>query len=330
MIRKGPQRRNDGRVRRLDRHRRRLPGQDAAVRPLQPGATPGHRARRADTLRLEERHPFREADDRQPVFFVLRRGSIELTRSREGETTIVERCEEGDVFGIRAHLVEAPYSASARALEDTLLYAIPFGVMRALMNERPEIALYFAAGFAAELPKLGSLALDAGEQVRREWQGTRDLAEDLRPIQLARELVSCSPSASVLEVTRQMVRERVGSVVVIDELGLPLGILTNSDVCSRVVAEGLRAEETPVARVMSRPVYTIAAGLTVDDLVEELVRGKIRHFVVTEDGLPSTRTLGVISEHDVLKAKGTVPTVLIDELRRSKTSAQLELWRNRA
>jgi CBS domain-containing protein len=96
------------------------------------------------------------------------------------------------------------------------------------------------------------------------------------------------------------------------------------------VAAGVDPDTTTVQRVMSAPVFTVPSGLTVDDLVEEIVRGRIRHFVVTEDGTPGTAAEGVISEHDVLKAKGTVPTALIDELHRSRTAEQLRHWRDRA
>ena len=88
---------------------------------------------------------FAEGNDRLPRFFVVRRGSVELTRKVDGAARIVERCEEGDVFGIRAHMVDAPYSATARALEDTLVYGIPFDAFRRLMDQQPELALHFAA-----------------------------------------------------------------------------------------------------------------------------------------------------------------------------------------
>lgn len=285
---------------------------------------------RASTIRFipEGEFLFKEGQDRLQRFFVVRRGSIELTRSIDGQVSIVGRCEEGDIFGIRAHMVGAAYSASARALEDSLVYGIPFDDFRKLMDRRPEIALHFAAGFAAELPRLREHVFESAEQHARL---SADIsAQDLRPIEGARELVHCGPDTSVRDVTRMMVRERVGSVVITDDDRHPIGILTNSDVCARVVAASLDPDATLVSAVMSSPVYTVASGLTVDDLVEEIVRGRLRHFVVTDDGTASSPARGVISEHDVLKAKGTVPTALIDELHGSKTPEQLRIWRDRA
>ena len=272
---------------------------------------------------------FAEGAERSSHFFVVRRGSIELNRKVDGKATIVERCEEGDIFGLRAHMLDSAYSASARALEDTLVYGIPFEHFRQLMDDKPELALYFAAGFAAELPRLRGRMFEVAAE-NPQLSSSDITAQDLRPIRSARDLVSCAPSTTVREVTQRMVRERVGSMVVVDSERRPVGIVTNSDICARVVADGVDADATPVERVMSAPVFTVPAGLTVDDLVEEIVRGRLRHFVVTDDGTPSSEARGVISEHDVLKAKGTVPTALIDELHRSRTAEQLRLWRDRA
>jgi len=273
---------------------------------------------------------FLEGEDRGSRFFVVRRGSIELSRKVDGQATIVDRCQEGDLFGLRAHMVEAPYSASARALEDSLVWAIRFDVFRGFMEHHPEIPLHFAAGFAAELPRLRGRVFEVAESHRSEL-GSRDItAQDLRPIRFARDLVACDPGFTVREATRRMVDERVGSIIAVDTGGCPVGIMTNSDVCQRVVGAGLDPDSTPLEEVMSTPVFTVESGLTVDDLVEEIVRGRLRHFVVTEDGTSASPAIGVISEHDVLKAKGTVPTALIDELHRSRTSEQLRHWRDRA
>lgn len=64
------------------------------------------------------------------------------------------------------------------------------------------------------------------------------------------------------ELMRQL---HVGSVVVVDEGGRPLGMLTDRDIVLRVVAEHRDPAATPVASVMSSEV----ACVQIDDLIDE-------------------------------------------------------------
>ena len=65
-------------------------------------------------------------------------------------------------------------------------------------------------------------------------------------------VVTASPDASAISVARQMRDHRVGSVVIVDQAGSPLAMVTDRDLALRVFAEGVdagpRSASTPRAR----------------------------------------------------------------------------------
>ncbi|MDW8468503.1 MAG: DUF294 nucleotidyltransferase-like domain-containing protein [Burkholderiales bacterium] len=104
--------------------------------------------------------------------------------------------------------------------------------------------------------------------------------------------VTCPPERPLAEVAALMRREGVGSVVVVDGAGRPLGILTSHDMV-RVVAEERGA--APAADVMSRePVALEAHAFAYEAALAMAARG-IRHVLVTDEG----RLAGVVSERDL-------------------------------
>src|SRR6185312_9911560 len=65
-----------------------------------------------------------------------------------------------------------------------------------------------------------------------------------------RNVLSLGSQASVRDAACAMTRANCGSVLVIDGAGPMVGILTERDLMTRVLAKGLNPDATPVAQVM--------------------------------------------------------------------------------
>lgn len=101
--------------------------------------------------------------------------------------------------------------------------------------------------------------------------------------------------ASVLDATRLMNQHRVGAVVVLrdDEL---VGIFTERDVLTRVIASGRELSRLPVREVMTREVLTTTSETDLSEVSELMREKRIRHLPVCDDG---GRLLGLVSIGDV-------------------------------
>jgi CBS domain-containing protein len=147
---------------------------------------------------------------------------------------------------------------------------------------------------------------------------------EARPVELslfrrrARDLikrppVTCAPSVSVVDVARCLSREGVGSVVVVGEDGVPVGIVTDRDLRRKIVAEGRDPATTPASAVMSTPLVTLRPNAFAFEAVLEMTRHRIRHVVLVEEGRP----VGVVSSRDFLALQTTHPVTLAREITRA-------------
>ena len=97
-----------------------------------------------------------------------------------------------------------------------------------------------------------------------------------------------TPLAQALQA---MHAQRVGSVLVTDEAGAALGILTRHDMLDRVVLPR-RELSVPIAEVMSAPVHTLGVEQRAHDAALLMSREGVRHVPITERGRVVGRARG--------------------------------------
>jgi len=100
---------------------------------------------------------------------------------------------------------------------------------------------------------------------------------------------------SVLDAAKEMNARRVGSLVVIEGDSV-VGIFTERDVLSRVVAARRDPETTSVGQVMTAPVAVCHPETTLEECRGVMTNRRIRHLPVVADG----RLVGIIPSGDIL------------------------------
>ncbi|KAK1589344.1 hypothetical protein Q3G72_032927 [Acer saccharum] len=89
---------------------------------------------------------------------------------------------------------------------------------------------------------------------------------------------------TVSDACRRMSARRVDAVLLTDSNALLSGIVTDKDIATRVIAEGLRPEQTIVSKIMTRnPIFVTSDSLAIEAL-QKMVQGKFRHLPVVENG----------------------------------------------
>jgi CBS domain-containing protein len=102
-----------------------------------------------------------------------------------------------------------------------------------------------------------------------------------------------------------MTAEGVGSVIVLDAAGGPVGIVTDRDLRRRVLAGG-RSPDDAAASVMSSPVVSLSPEASVYEALLEMTRRDIHHLALVEAG----RLVGVVSSHDLVLLQAAAPLEL--------------------
>jgi CBS domain-containing protein len=90
---------------------------------------------------------------------------------------------------------------------------------------------------------------------------------------------------------------KVGSLVVVDLEGKPVGILTDRDIAVKCVAEGMGGE-VRVEEIMTRPVSTVHEDTSIDEAVKHMSGAQIRRLVVVDD---DRSLVGLLALDDVLE-----------------------------
>jgi CBS domain-containing protein len=105
---------------------------------------------------------------------------------------------------------------------------------------------------------------------------------------------SIGASASVVEAARLMRDEHIGSLPVA-EGGRLVGMITDRDLTTRVVAEAAVPETTSVGDVCSRDLISVEPNNDLEEALQLMARHQVRRLPVVENG----RLVGMVAQADI-------------------------------
>jgi CBS domain-containing protein len=113
-----------------------------------------------------------------------------------------------------------------------------------------------------------------------------------------RHVISVLPTATVYAAACVMTRTNSSSVLVIDAANTMLGIVTERDMITRVLAKTLDAKQIPITEVMTRSPHCVSPETKVTDAVLVMIERGFRHLAVVQPG--TQKILGVFSVRDAM------------------------------
>jgi CBS domain-containing protein len=218
---------------------------------------------------------------------MVRAGSVEIIYDGQ----VLDLLGPGELFGHASMLSGLPTGFEARAAEDTLCYRIPADVISPLLA-RPDFSRFIAR------------SIIGGHNGGGERVPTADPVQ--RPVEtLIRTLpLVCPADEPIREAAKRMTADRASAILV--RSGGTLGIVTDYDLRSRVVAAGV-SPDTPVSAIMSAPAYTVTAGSLVGDVLLDMLERGVHHVPVLS---AAGRVLGVVDGGDLIAAEARGPFLL--------------------
>ena len=105
---------------------------------------------------------------------------------------------------------------------------------------------------------------------------------------------SIGASASVVEAARLMREEHIGSLPITDDEQL-VGMITDRDITTRVVAEAGDLKMTSVEDVYSRDLISVEPESDLAEALALMARHQVRRLPVVENG----RLVGIVSQADI-------------------------------
>ena len=105
---------------------------------------------------------------------------------------------------------------------------------------------------------------------------------------------SIGKSVSVVEAARLMREQDIGSLPITDDEQL-VGMITDRDITTRVVAEAADPKTTSVSDVYSRDLISVEPDKDLEEALQLMARHQVRRLPVVEDG----RLVGIVAQADV-------------------------------
>ena len=262
-------------------------------------------------------------------FYVVASGVTNLSVIADAEETLLNKCVAGDIFGLRPFFAKNNYMMTAKAREESIIYAIPIATFRPFVANNSEVLDFLLHSFATNTSNPNDMENIGGKLIsdnvyysnqQSEMQYFLLLSYNVSPLKVA-------ITSIVQEVAQQMTDSMTNGAIVSTD-NYPIGIITNTDMCAKI-ATGRFPNTTTVDRIMSSPVVTVVENISLAEAQLLMLKNNVTHLCVTKDGSDKSDIKGIISEHDLIVAQANNPGVLIKEIKRSQSPKDLKSIRDR-
>ncbi len=257
-------------------------------------------ARAASITEMQPDEVLFTAGTRISQLYVVLDGEIDLS-STEGE--IIARFHVGDSFGARGMLREGPTPYEAKATAAARLITLPKATFLELLKDHPSLHTYYDGYHTRPATVAESGA--GGEMAQR--------VGDV----MTRNPVVASPDISVRDAAALIREHNISCLLIGSDAGLD-GIVTTSDLTSRVIAEGLSAD-TPLRDVMTREPLAFTPSAFMVDALLAMSERRIGHIPVVDNGKP----IGIVTRTNLIRLQSVTVASMVTDIGRQSTYEDL-------
>jgi len=115
---------------------------------------------------------------------------------------------------------------------------------------------------------------------------------------MEKQVVSVDLNTNVLDCVRAMGKRKVGCAVIVSEEGGAVGIVTERDLVTKVIADALDPAKVLVRDIMSTPLITIGPDAKMSESAELMSEYMIRRLIVVDS---DSSLVGIITAGDLAR-----------------------------
>jgi CBS domain-containing protein len=271
---------------------------------------------------------FKGGDATHGDFYVVKEGAIGLSITSDMEETLIDKCDEGDILGLRPFFAKNNYLMTAKSREESIVCGIPIAVFQPYVTGNANVLGFLLESFASQ--SRNPYDKERSGKLISENMIFTEQATDIQyfqPIKYTKNPITANPDDILKFIAKTMANSAIGSVI-IQENQLPIGIITDRDLRSKI-ATGLFPIDVTADQVMTTPVITVPENISVAEAQMLMLKHNVGHLCVTRDGTAKSAVTGIISEHDVVAAQSNTPGVLLKQTRRATNARELKYVREK-
>ncbi|MBE0585771.1 MAG: CBS domain-containing protein [Desulfofustis sp.] len=123
-------------------------------------------------------------------------------------------------------------------------------------------------------------------------------------------VITINQKQTVYEALTQFASAGIGALVVVDDQGTVVGMLSERDYARKVILKGMSSLNTSVKEIMTELVCYVHPEQSVDECMALVTEKRFRHLPVMDNG----ELLGLVSIGDLVKASISEKEFLINQL----------------
>lgn len=241
--------------------------------------------------------------------YLINRGGVKVyLAGADNEITLKDFRGEGGYFGALGCIGGTKANLNVETVEDTFCYLLKKETFLALIKNFPQIAQYYLRRLSDDVVGRAYAELRSQKVRTRPQDAFYLFSVEVKDI-IKRSLATISAGASIQQAAATMSDLKIGSLLVTDQSQDIVGIITDKDVRSKVVAKGLDYR-SPVETIMTYPVHTISEHSVCFDALLQMMNLKVHHLAVDRQN----EIVGVVTAHDIMVHQGTSPLYLFREI----------------
>ncbi|MDP8052140.1 DUF294 nucleotidyltransferase-like domain-containing protein [Pasteurella atlantica] len=246
--------------------------------------------------------------------YVMRSGVVEVYR-RSGK--LYNRMTEGQIFGQMGLFMNNKVRFPVTAIEDTLAYCIPAEIFHRYCNDYEVFADFMEVEGTQRLNQVIS-------------NSENDLTQSKVKTLITRPAVIVDQNTSITDTAACMKEENVSAVLIAnsaiketnedDDIDPFVGIITDRDLCTRVLAEKIDPA-TSISEVVSPSLYCLDGNAYVYEAMMTMLRYNINHLPIMNKG----EAIGIISNTDLLRHESQNSLLIVNSIFQQNSIEELAI-----
>jgi CBS domain-containing protein len=247
--------------------------------------------------------------------YIIQKGAVErYYEERSGKKRLRGVLDEGDIYGGISILINNGLSVrTLKTIEKTYFYVLSKKGFLDICNRYETFAEYFTDTFGKRMMDKSYATIIT----KTVPSGDETLQFFNQPISniYNKNALWCSMDTSIQEAATLMSERRCSSVLVKDEAGDFVGIVTDNDLRKKVISKGYDIQKR-ISGIMSAPLRTIPETALIFEGLMTMMHQNVKHLGVMDT---NKRVTGVVTNTDLLTTQGQSPFFLIREINQSIT-----------
>ena len=244
---------------------------------------------------------------------LIRNGAVKVfITTNQAEEVLVDTRTSGEFFGMRSFLLSDVCLDTIVASEDTTCYLLRKESVLGLLKTNAAFSEFCLRTILQRLLKM------AYQEVRDRTLlyggGDKLLFTNILGDLATRTVVTAPEDISIREAAGIMADRNISSLVLLDQAGLPSGMVTDKDLRKKVVAKG-RDPEAKVSDIMSITLIKADERDRCFEALVKMIRYNIHHLLVVNKG----ELKGIMTSHDLMLLQGTSPLAVAREIESQDT-----------